>query len=143
MTQRVIKFRIWDNGRKEWVHGPGYEVDLFGEAIVLGEILTRPNDTSVSLDELNNLIALQFTGLTDKHGKEIYDGDLISDGTSIWEVRFIDGCFWLYRKGFNAANSMRSWPEDCYPMFRVNHSLYSEIIGNIFTNPELINNGNS
>lgn len=130
MIQRVIKFRrAYFN-----YDGSFYGFKMWGPNIEGGDGFISPS----YIHGCKSGADQQFTSLTDKHGKEIYDGDLISDGTNTWEVRFIDGCFWLYRKGFNAASSMRSWPEDCYPMFRVNHSLYSEIIGNIYTNPELI-----
>lgn len=77
MEARVNKFRVWDNGRKEWVHGPGYEVNLFGETIVFGEILRRPDDSVVSLDELHNLIPLQFTGKKCFNDREVYEDDIL------------------------------------------------------------------
>ena len=76
MNQRVIKFRVWDNGRKEWIHGPGHEVNLFGEAIIVGGFLIREDDTHVGLDDLNDMIAVQFTGETYSDGAEVYEDDI-------------------------------------------------------------------
>lgn len=71
MSQRQIKFRVWNKKRKDWVYGPLQEVNLFGETILLGEFMRMP------IAELNHCEALQFTGMLDKGGNEIYDGDLI------------------------------------------------------------------
>ena len=69
-SSRNIKFRVWNNETKAWIYGPGQEVNLFGEIIFLAD--------------LNDCVALQFTGLLDKNKKEIYEGDRIrgSGGTS-------------------------------------------------------------
>lgn len=75
---------------------------------------------------------VQFTGIKDKYDNDIYQGDIILDSfNEKWEVQYKDGCFWLYRPTFNTCNVMRSWPDNSYPMFRVDHSKFSEVIGNI------------
>lgn len=70
---RPIKFRVWHNAKKKWIHGPGDEVNLFGETILLGQFMPVP------IEELNDCVAEQFTGILDKNGKEIYEGDIIRD----------------------------------------------------------------
>ena len=67
---REIRFRMYDTKRKEWVHNTNNAVNLFGETIVFGEILRRDeSDTFVKLEELNDIIAMQYTGLHDKNGE--------------------------------------------------------------------------
>lgn len=118
---RQIKFRIWDLKRKEWVHDTSNAVNLLGETIILGEILRRPDDSMVRIEELNELVVMQFTGLKDKNGKEIYDGDILLDVTK--EIRVID------------------WEEGSLTPFGLEYYEDLEdfkIIGNIYENPDLI-----
>jgi uncharacterized phage protein (TIGR01671 family) len=77
----------------------------------------------------------QFTGLKDKHGKEIYEGDIVRKDGWIYEIRWSK-----YGAGSDLATKNDSWPkqEDGYAY----HSgLYDteiiEVIGNVYENPEL------
>lgn len=61
---REIKFRVWSESDKE------YRADLLPE-------LTPPFITADYNDEGDRFIIEQYTGLTDKNGKEIYEGDVV------------------------------------------------------------------
>jgi uncharacterized phage protein (TIGR01671 family) len=127
---REFRFRIWDNGRKEWIHGPGSEVNLFGETIMFGELFRRPDDTMVSLDDLNNLVALQFSGLHDKSGKEIYEGDVVEWWDS-YGVPELGNDSFSTRAVVNFEGGMFQ------PICGINPNEI-EILGNIYSNPELL-----
>jgi YopX protein len=70
---REIKFRIYNKKSMKWIHGPGHEVNLFGEVILMGYLLDK-----IPVAEINDCVALQYTGFKDKNGNEIYEGDFLS-----------------------------------------------------------------
>lgn len=118
---RRIKFRIRNTKNNTWIHGPHEEskldgVNLFGETIIFGELLL-----GVSLDELKDIVALQFTGFEDKNGREIFEGDILQDEDGKRRnVIFRKGCF-MSDTGVILANAE---PE-----------LHMEVVGNIYDNP--------
>jgi hypothetical protein len=99
---REIKFRAWD-----------------GKHMIFGFFNMPPQDQITKSWEY-----MQFTGLHDKTGKEIYEGDVLrtKDG-EIGEI------VWR-RYGWKVTVPLnRSWQ---------NPDALTEIIGNVFENPELI-----
>lgn len=117
MNNREIKFRVYNKKTKQWVHGPNYEVNLFGECILLGGFMNK-----VSLLELNDCVPLQYTGLTDKNGKEIYEGD------------FIRGKHHFGPAGFQYHFSSVRWDNEVGYQWEYWDLSTIEVIGNIFEN---------
>jgi uncharacterized phage protein (TIGR01671 family) len=85
----------------------------------------------------------QFTGLHDKNGKEIYEGDILRDTDSeIYYVDFIRGCFYLKTKYISFSHlGWTEWLPMC-EIDRLANPVDFEIIGNIYDNPELMKEGN-
>lgn len=115
---REIKFRAWNKVGKFYVNdvqdaydgtGPDDPFDYFGAA----------------LDD-NNYVVEQFTGLYDENGREIYEGDISSDG---WRIEWRPGGFWYVISGRQQAQE--------YVLLPSAEGLF-EIVGNIHENPELV-----
>ena len=133
---RKIKFRVWNGKKNKWVHGPNDEVNLFGETILLGAFMD-----GVNIQELNDCIACQFTGLLDKNNKEIYEGDILVESEhnpystserSIVVVEYCGGCFCYRDTHTKKVDSLHS------VLGFVEKDEEAEVIGNIFDNPDLL-----
>lgn len=126
---RQIKFRAWDTRTKEWCGGFCIEKGgLWKEG---------SNDSWVDLQHSEIIKLMQFTGLLDKNGKEIYEGDILrtgnlkryNDKTDIAEVRWFRGGFMLHLNGNFGYRDIERYDNDS--------QLY-KIIGNIYENPDLL-----
>ena len=86
---REIKFRAWDNRSDNMFYPP---MDIIGQMMV---------------DELPEYVTfMQFTGLKDKNGKEIYEVDIVKDKFNhSWAVRYCFGMFGLYYEDCSNWNS--------------------------------------
>ena len=73
---REIKFRVWDK-ENEWMDGGPLWINLYGD---LYDVPSRQYDTpNVEIEPADNkYILMQYTGLHDKNGKEIYEGDIVN-----------------------------------------------------------------
>ncbi len=116
---REIKFRAWFKGLKNI---PAYMTEPFGLKDFDGDYFIPDG---VSMPD-GSFEIMQFTGLKDKNGQEIYEGDILSpDEVVFWDKK---------HSGFEPFTIA----DDEGFIFTAGSM---EIIGNIYENPELIKKG--
>ena len=112
---RKIKFRAWDK-KEERMFIP-HNIDTIGILTV-----AKHSDGSGILNE-NDIEIMQYTGLKDKNGKEIYEGDILRNGQRVFDVHYCDSIAQFEHGGKSFVDIDAS---------------KTEIIGNIYENPELL-----
>ena len=128
---REIKFRTWDKRFKKMVDV--FKIIYYDKSIGMKvTVLYRDkwNNTHYPELEPEDVILMQYTGLKDKNGKEIYEGDILKDTKYkkpvYYEVGFAEGCFFYKYLKTNTYRELWRKNETC------------EVIGNIYENSELI-----
>ena len=150
---REIKFRAWDVKNKKMIYH--FLLTSKGEFVALRDPMTPDGDDYGTMDfELpssDGIVLMQFTGLYDRMGKEIYEGDVVnmkvlivdydvnteidrtytgvvavipSKGACMKRPKFIDRC----------EDDLTGWCDYNKPIA----AYRSEVVGNIYENPELM-----
>ena len=137
---REIKFRAWN--KKEKYMEIADDLQMFSNDLSIGipskDYFLRKDDVEL----------MQYTGLNDKNGKEIYEGDIVKiyghcfdfgfKQEEIGQIKFIHGAFGFYRE--------KSKNEYCFNNLETEEAYgeldYYEVIGNIYDNPELLGGEN-
>lgn len=119
---REIKFRAWDIQNKKWYPLPDWGIC---EANAVGK-----EDGTMELTNDDFFTWSQYTGLKDKNGKEIYEGDVVFHHNKKYSIEYAT-CRYKLRRIIQGDKEGRMETLHEHP-----HEF--EIIGNIYENPELL-----
>ena len=120
---REIKFRVWDDWKKKMITPVG----IFWNDVTsaLFNYCKEEGESRVALNgkhRNDGYHIMQYTGLKDKNGKEIYEGDIVK--------AFYKDCIEPYHKNvvieIDPTEATRGYWEEC------------EVIGNIYENKDLL-----
>lgn len=138
---RTIKFRAKDFKSGEWVYGDFFQPLGFYPIIVH----TEPSEDGKVMyvrTAVKSETVSQFTGLTDKNGKEIYEGDILvwgeNDNKSLPLIV-------IFKHGAFGYKYIEDWfhpfaGNTNFTFNPLNTDIRFEVIGNIHDNPELLTN---
>ena len=123
--QREIKFRAWDKKNAkmftvDYLEYPNNHTQIDNDKLTIGTV--EDND----YHDFEDMVLMQYTGLKDKNGVEIYEGDIVRKGydSRATEVYWHQNTACWRRDGFTG-------------MTKGDMALMGEVIGNIYENKEL------
>ena len=140
---RIIKFRAW-NGK--YMIDTSYGDWIAFDGVPYTQASQRFDTPNIEIQKVKDYILMQFTGLKDKNGIEIYEGDIClkyHNKELYGDREPTKGVIeWVSFRGRYTHKSIEKYPSYCeihenlkYPEYE--RSLF-EVIGNIYQNPELL-----
>ncbi|MED1801808.1 YopX family protein [Brevibacillus porteri] len=152
---RVIKFRAWDPDREKMMHPMvlNWWQDE-GTLAFRSEFIDKEEPHECTSKYLDEVELLQYTGLRDRNGKEIYEGDIIKGTTYLYGHELKNGrqfdYFGVVEWGSQADVGLCWLVSDKQGSWNLQQTVHrndidyctGEVIGNIYENPDLLEVGN-
>lgn len=136
----ILKYRAWYVLAEEMIN------EILMISFVRKEIIGKFSDGSTSVplkfeDKRNgeDVILMQSTGLKDKNGKEIFEGDIVTDGDVTSDIKYHQtlGFYMIGKYGFSVPFG-QGVDVEFFEEFADHVSKTFEVVGNIYENPELL-----
>ncbi len=126
---REIKFRAWLKLAEEMIEVR--ELSFYDKGLmsidynVCIKLKDGTEHSWYEVEEADNFILMQYTGLKDTKGVEIYEGDIVKYRDELYEIKWMFSGFYLHnpKGGFIELAEC----DNC-----------CEVVGNIYENPELL-----
>ena len=123
----IPKFRAWDTTKKEMFKDT-FAITESGQVVVVDQSSVFVSPDYVFVD---NLVIMQSTGLKDKNGKEIFEGDILKNNKYITSVFYEDGAYRVkFCRTLNTTVTMN--------VISFIEKYKTRTVGNIYENPELL-----
>jgi len=138
MNNRIYRFRAWDKINKRMCRVKRIEWGIDDNFVVWIE-WDEKDEHKEELRNSSRVDIMQYTGIKDKNGKEIYEGDIVKCrdyyGARISDVRWSKeyGVFYCIKKHEHGCGR-----DSGKPLFIT--SRLTEVIGNVYENEELLKN---
>lgn len=130
---RTNKYRAFLKREKVMLPVIGLDYDYKGEGILVDVITINPSgdpEADVWENGLEDVELMQFTGLKDANGTEIYEGDIVIDEDAIGVIEYVETGFYFKAK----------IQSDLYDEIDAEYNFDEDfkVLGNRFENPELL-----
>lgn len=128
----IPKYRAWDSAKKEMFKDT-FAITESGQVVVVEQESVASSPDYVFVD---HLVIMQSTGLADKNGKEIFEGDILACKTDDEVINL--NIFWDEEHALFMFESKKYNEQEPLAELVENNTYPFEIIGNIYDNPELL-----
>ena len=139
----IPKYRAWIKSEKRMVATDNLLcIDYENEEIVTQEIYFEsglPSERDIDNYDFDDINLMQSTGLKDKNGKEIFEGDIVTDGDVTSDIKYHQtlGFYMIGKYGFSVPFG-QGVDVEYFEEFADHVSKTFEVAGNVYENPELL-----
>ena len=133
---RQYKFRAWDKDNEVMFYSEDNQNNDFTFIAERGGLQFYYIDSSDFCLMDTNSILMQYTGLKDKNGVEIYEGDIVENASKDLKFQVVYEAPSFNRKWID--NTSKRYREHLTEPLAWNTYMICEVIGNIYENPELL-----
>jgi uncharacterized phage protein (TIGR01671 family) len=127
----MTMFKAWDKKNKKWLH----DFRIHPDGRVMVAIGSSNGKWEYSLDVIEDIQLVRWSGMTDKNNEMVFEGDVVVTNPfkeDMWVVNFQDGCF--------VARLVNGRGKFVYlnNVLTSNKDALGYVVGNIFDQPDIV-----